>query len=195
MIENVAFLRRLRQIVSEAASREERNDQALALFNSYRKRLYSQLGIGPSNRPTGTAKAYVDRVLADLRLKVLEAEVWAVDSSAAVFTTVRHRIEMARRALAIRIVEDGVPRSHTVRVQKSPRTVECRDLPSPIASRDAAEAALFHHARTNSCDVTNDGHREAVHQRLLDRQRLLLTWQTIQQSRELLARLGEVRLH
>jgi hypothetical protein len=110
MQENAAFLTRLRRIVGEAASREERNAHVVALFNSYKKRLYSQLDIGASNRPSAAAKTQVDHALADLREKVLDAEVTAIDSSAGVFTTLMNRIEMARRALAIRIpIEDDSP--------------------------------------------------------------------------------------
>jgi hypothetical protein len=56
-----------------------------------------------------SAKSFADQTLADLRREILVTEVHAADSCRRIFTAVRHRIEMARRVLASRIAEEGVP--------------------------------------------------------------------------------------
>jgi hypothetical protein len=106
MHEHVPLLIRLGQIAGEHCSSEERASHALALLNAYTTRLYARVGIGASNKPAMSTKSFVDQTLADLRREILLAEVHAADSCRRVFTAVRHRIEMARRVLASRIVED-----------------------------------------------------------------------------------------
>lgn len=106
MDESSAFLRRLRCIADSACSREERQAQALALLQAYTARLYGRLNIGGSNRVTAPAKRAADQTLAALRLQVLTAEVGTAGPAVAVFTAVRHRIEMLRRALALRLLEE-----------------------------------------------------------------------------------------
>jgi hypothetical protein len=107
MHEHVTLLTRLAQIAGEPCSCEERASHALALLNAYTARLYARVGIDASNRPAKSAKSLADQTLADLRREILLAEVHAVDSCRRVFTAVRHRIEMARRVLASRIVEEN----------------------------------------------------------------------------------------
>jgi len=106
MHEHVTLLIRLGQIASEQCSCEERASHALALLNAYTARLYARVGIGASNRLAMNTKSFADQTLADLRREILLAEVRAADSCRRIFTAVRHRIEMARRVLASRIVED-----------------------------------------------------------------------------------------
>jgi hypothetical protein len=113
MTTNVAFVTRLCRIVAAPAPAEERAACALALFESYKARLYARLEIAPTRRPSRRAKLHAEDALADLRHRVLKVEIGAPTSSAGLFASIRYRIEMARRALAIRIVddEDGSDRS------------------------------------------------------------------------------------
>jgi hypothetical protein len=106
MCRNIAFLTRLRQIADECAPGDKCPASAVALFNIYLARLYAELNIGQSNRPTTKAKAEADSTLADLRLDVLRIEVASTGACAVVFAAIRDHIEMARRALAIRITCD-----------------------------------------------------------------------------------------
>jgi hypothetical protein len=108
MHEHVTLLIRLGQIAGEPCSCEERASHALALLNAYTARLYARVGIGASNRVAMSTKSFADQTLADLRRQILLAEVHASDSCRKVFTALRHRIEMARRVLASRIVEDDI---------------------------------------------------------------------------------------
>jgi hypothetical protein len=107
MHEHVTLLIRLGQIAGEPRSGEERASHALALLNAYTARLYARAGIGASNRLAMSAKSFADQTLDDLRREILTTEIRATDSCRKVFTAVRHRIEMARRVLASRIVEDN----------------------------------------------------------------------------------------
>jgi hypothetical protein len=112
MYEHVTLLIRLGQIAGEHCSCEERASHALALVNAYTARLYARVGISPSNRLAMSTRSFADQTLADLRREILSVEVHAADSCRRVFTAVRHRIEMARRVLASRIVdEDATPAS------------------------------------------------------------------------------------
>ena len=103
---NIAFLTRLRQIADACEPGAECPTSALALFNIYLARLYARLDIGQSNRPTHKARAEADSTLAELRLDVLRIEVASARVCADVFAAIRYHIEMARRALAIRITRD-----------------------------------------------------------------------------------------
>ena len=103
---NAAFLTRLRQMAEACEPGAECPASAIALFNIYLARLYARLDIGQSNRPTRKARAEADVSLADLRLDVLRIEVASAGACATVFAAIRHHIEMARRALAIRITCD-----------------------------------------------------------------------------------------
>jgi hypothetical protein len=93
--------------IAEDTSQPDRIAQAFALFDAYKAALYRQHDIGPCNRPARLAKAEADRALADLRSDVLRAEIAAAAPAVIILTAVRHRIEMARRALAIRIVAEA----------------------------------------------------------------------------------------
>ena len=103
---NIAFLTRLRQIADACEPGAECPTSAVALFNIYLARLYARLDIGQSNRPTHKARAEADSTLAELRLDVLRIEVASARVCADVFAAIRYHIEMARRALAIRITRD-----------------------------------------------------------------------------------------
>jgi hypothetical protein len=106
MCRNIAFLTRRRQIADECAPGDKCPASAIALFNIYLARLYAESNIGRSNRPTTIAKAKADTTLAELRLDVLRIEVASTGACAVVFAAIRYLIEMARRALAIRITSD-----------------------------------------------------------------------------------------
>jgi hypothetical protein len=103
---NIAFLTRLRQIADACEPGAACPASAIALFNIYLARLYARLDIGQSNRPTTKARAEADITLAELRFDVLRIEVASAGVCAEVFAAIRYHIEMARRALAIRITCD-----------------------------------------------------------------------------------------
>jgi hypothetical protein len=127
MHEHITLLIRLGQIAGEPCSCEERASHALALLNAYTTRLYARVGIGASNRLAVSAKSFADQTLADLRREILLAEVHAADSCRRVFTAVRHRIEMARRVLASRIVEEDATLSsapHTDHAHQDAQVVD-----------------------------------------------------------------------
>ena len=109
MHEIAALLVRLTHIADEPCSCDEHSSRAVALVNAYSATLYERLGIPLSNRPTSSAKSIADQMLADLRLEILAVEARSGEDSRAAFTAARHRIEMARRALAGRLVEGGEP--------------------------------------------------------------------------------------
>ena len=103
---NDAFLTRLSQIIDEAAPDAARAAVAVALVDAYRHSLYGRLRIGASRRPTTQAKDQAKDALDDLRLKVLRAELAAPAGAARIYLLARQRIEMARRALALCIIDD-----------------------------------------------------------------------------------------
>ena len=107
MPEFAALLATLTHIAGEACSCDEHSSRAVALVNAYSATLYERLGIPSSNRPTGSAKSLADETLADLRREILAVETHSGEPSRTAFTAARHRIEMARRALAGRLVEGG----------------------------------------------------------------------------------------
>lgn len=109
MSEHAALLKRLEQIAAQPCPCEERIGRALALVKAYIGRLYVQLGIGSANRLTADVKTVADQVLAELRRRVLAAEVDAPPLSQSVFTAVRHRLDMRRRVLAARIADTPQP--------------------------------------------------------------------------------------
>ena len=57
-------------------------------------------------RPTATTKLVADCVLNDLRLRLLRAELTAAGPAAALLTTLRHRVDMCRRVLAMHMTRD-----------------------------------------------------------------------------------------
>jgi hypothetical protein len=130
MDENSALLARLQQIAHGPPSCEERIAQALAQLQDYILRLHALFDIGASNRLARSTKFFADRALADLRRKILTAEVHTNDMAAPVFTAVRYRIDMARRVLALRLVEEDT----------SPRPVRhaSRSRPSETPTRHGA---------------------------------------------------------
>lgn len=106
----VALLAALTHIAGEPCSGDdERGARAVALVKAYSATLYERLGIASSNRPTSRAKSAADQTLAALRTQILAAEARSDEPSRAAFTAARHRIEMARRVLAARLVEDSAP--------------------------------------------------------------------------------------
>lgn len=86
---------------------DERSSRAGALVKSYGATLYEHLGIPLSNRPTSSAKSAADQTLAELRRQILAMETQSGEPSRTALTAARHRIEMARRVLAARLVQGG----------------------------------------------------------------------------------------
>jgi hypothetical protein len=136
MNEHVTLLIRLGQIAGEPCSCEERASHALALLNAYTARLYARVGIGGSNRLAKSAKSFADQTLADLRRDILLTEVHAADPCRRIFTAVRHRIEMARRVLASRIAEEGIPELSAPEIALEPEHLSYASA-APHAGDDA----------------------------------------------------------
>jgi hypothetical protein len=107
MHEHAALLARLTQIAAQSSPCDERRERALALLNASSARLYARLGIGAANRLTASAKSSADQMLADLRRRILAAELRAPASSRSIFTALRHRIDMMRRVLASRSIKES----------------------------------------------------------------------------------------
>lgn len=106
MIDNAAFAARLGVIVDAYDPLDGCPDQALALFDAHTAELYRELDIHPAARPTTTAKLVADCALNDLRLRLLRAELAATGPAAALLATLRHRVDMCRRALAMHMTSD-----------------------------------------------------------------------------------------
>jgi hypothetical protein len=104
--DNAAFAARLARIVEAFDPLDGCPDQALALFDAHTAELYRRLDIHPLARPTTTTKLVADGVLSDLRLRLLRAELAAAGPAAALLATLRHRVDMCRRALAMQMTRD-----------------------------------------------------------------------------------------
>jgi hypothetical protein len=103
----VAFLTRLRRIADEATPLEERRARAFALVDAYKAGLSARLGIANGGKLTQHAKALAGDALDELRLEVLKTEIEVSGAAAILFAATRYRIEMVRRALALRLAHDG----------------------------------------------------------------------------------------
>jgi hypothetical protein len=113
MSANLAVLTRLSRIAGEPASDVARAAATCALVDAYTRGLYDRLGIVMTHRPTIRAKQDAKDELDAVRLMVFRAELGAADGVAHVFATARQRIEMARRALDLRIVDEERRREGT----------------------------------------------------------------------------------
>jgi hypothetical protein len=167
MSAKAAFLIRLSRIVGETAPGAARAAAAIALVDAYRRKLYGRLGIVASCRPTAHAKEQAKDELDDLWHEALKAELGAPAGATGIYTAARRRIEMARRALELRITDDqGCDRS------ASPD----RHAEGHADPRDARLIAAMRH-------------------RLRDRRSIVTSWEAIRQSRDLLARLAAPFFH
>src|SRR5215831_18561865 len=107
MHEITGLVATLTLIAGEPCSSDERSSRAVALVTSYSATLYERLGIVASNRPTSGAKSAADQTLAALRREILAVETRSAEPLRTAYTAARYRIEMARRVLAGRLVEDA----------------------------------------------------------------------------------------
>jgi hypothetical protein len=103
---HLAVLTRLSRIADVAAPDVARAAAARALVDAYSHGLFDRLGIVAAHRPTTRAKQDAKDALDALRLAVFRAELAADPAAAHVFMVARQRIEMARRALELRLVAD-----------------------------------------------------------------------------------------
>jgi hypothetical protein len=133
MTEIEAFLTRLRRIVADPARCEEWFARTAELFELFRKRLYDRHDVCSSKRPAFRDKEQVDRALADLRQLILRAEVAAEGNPRFVLTSVRHRIEMTRRALAALIPRDSPLNAGPIEEQRV--DIDDQELISAIRQR------------------------------------------------------------
>lgn len=136
MHEIAGLLATLTLIAGEPCSCDERSSRAVALVTSYSATLYERLGIVALNRPTSSAKSAADQTLAALRSEILAVEARSAEPSRTAYTAARHRIEMARRVLAARLVEGGtqpvVPSDRTI-AQLQPHADSLRFLAACVA--------------------------------------------------------------
>jgi hypothetical protein len=111
MSANVAFLTRLARIAGETVCAETRATRARALVHAYETVLYVGLGIAGQRRPTARAKEIANESFEALRRELLKSEIDAPPATMAMYAAARERVEMARRALALRVtIEDaGAP--------------------------------------------------------------------------------------
>jgi len=162
MSANLAVLTRLSRIAGEPASDVARAAATCALVDAYTRGLYDRLGIVMTHRPTIRAKQDAKDELDAVRLMVFRAELGAADGVAHVFATARQRIEMARRALDLRLVDEE-------------RRREGNAGPAAGPSPETRDDRTFIHV---------------VRERLRDKRAVVASWEAIRQSRELLARFG-----
>jgi hypothetical protein len=106
MHEDDALIASLEHIAATPDAEEERVSCALALVKEDIAKLRARLGIGRANRLPASVKSSADQRLAEVRRRILAAEVDTEVPARMVFTAARHRMEMARRVLASRVVED-----------------------------------------------------------------------------------------
>jgi hypothetical protein len=106
MSASVAFLTRLSLIAGGSAGDEASALHVAALVRAYEGALCAQLGITRSSRPAAGAKEIAIEALEELRREVLKAELRAAADAAAIFATARDRIDIARRALTLRVTAD-----------------------------------------------------------------------------------------
>jgi gamma-glutamylcysteine synthetase len=113
MSASAAFLTRLARIASESGCAETCTTRVTTLVAAYETVLYIGLGIAGAQRLTARTKEIAKEALEALRRELLKSEINASPAAAAVFAAARDRIDMARRALALRLtVEDaGAPAS------------------------------------------------------------------------------------
>jgi hypothetical protein len=96
----------LEYIAAMPCDGEERLSRAQVAVKDCITCLYGRLGIAAANRLPVSVKSSADQSLTELRRGILAAEIRIASSDRMVFTAARHRIEMARRVLASRVVKD-----------------------------------------------------------------------------------------
>jgi hypothetical protein len=107
--EIAALLATLRRLAGEPCSADEIRSRTITLVNSYSAALHERLGITSSKRPTASAKSAADQTLSALRGQILAVEARSSDPLRTALAVARHRVEMTRRVLAMRLVEGGEP--------------------------------------------------------------------------------------
>jgi hypothetical protein len=121
MNDNAAFVTGLQRTTGHAHSVEACSIRAVALFDIYRTELYRQLNIDVAKRPTTTATMTADCVLNDLRLRLLKAESESAEPLRTTLAAVRHRVDRARRLLAMHTAEDDVATAPLIGAYEWPR--------------------------------------------------------------------------
>jgi hypothetical protein len=121
MNDNAAFVTRLQRTTGNAQTAEACSVRAVALFEIYRTEIYRQLNIDAAKRPTATAKMTADCILNDLRRRLLKAESESAQPLRTTLAAARHRVEMARRVLAMHIAEDDMATAPLIGAYEWPR--------------------------------------------------------------------------
>lgn len=143
--------------------------RASALVHAYETILYGGLGMTGARRPTARAKEIAKEALETVRRELLKLEIEAPPASARVFAAVRERIEMARRALLLRV------------------TVEDAGEPTPGDPSRPADRSGADDASNTPIDRHEERRRlDAVRARLHDRHAVTKSWEAIQRSLDLL---------
>src|SRR5215468_1328249 len=114
MSADLAFLARLSLIADRAASDVART-AARALVDACKHCLYDRLGIVRTRRPTTRAREDAKDELDALRRMVFRAEESAEPSASRIYATARQPIDMARRALDLRLVYQEGSASQDIR--------------------------------------------------------------------------------
>jgi hypothetical protein len=121
MNDNAAFVTTLQRATGHSHSVEACAVRAAAMFDIYRSDLYRQLNIDAAKRPTATAKMMADCVLNNLRQQLLKAESETAEPLRTTLAAVRHRVDMARRGLAMQLAEDDMATAPLIGAYEWPR--------------------------------------------------------------------------
>jgi hypothetical protein len=121
MNDSAAFVTGLQRAIGNPRSAEACSVRAVALFDIYRTELYRQLNIDAAKRPTATAKMTADCILNDLQQRLLKAESESAEPLRTTLAAVRHRVDMARRVLAMHMAEDDMATAPLIGAYEWPR--------------------------------------------------------------------------
>ena len=121
MNDNAAFVSGLQQANGYSHSVEACAVRAVAQFDIYRTQMYRALNIDAAKRPTATAKMTADCILNDLRRRLLKAESESAQPLRTTLAAARHRVDMARRGLAMHIAEDDMATAPLIGAYEWPR--------------------------------------------------------------------------
>jgi hypothetical protein len=159
------------------------------MFRCFKRSLFEEFDIGPTNRLTRAVKAHVNDVLADLRLEVMHVEFSAQENSAVqtACSAVRWEIDMARRALALRheVPECDEPESGASLDGTGKHADDCEHHVMLEACQSEFQGAIGVVVSFPSPDPGSGKHRR----------RVLQSMEALSRSRALLARLRRSRVH
>ena len=121
MSDNAAFVTALQQANGYSHSVGACSVRAVAVFDIYRTELYRQLNIDAAKPTTTTAKLTADCILNDLQQRLLRAESESAEPLRTTLAAVRHRVDTARRLLAMHTAEDDMATAPLIGAYEWPR--------------------------------------------------------------------------